>query len=81
VNVSSPPPFNRTIASAHLAIMRLPAISIFESWPFKNATPAGMLIMLCWREPAADGTLAARCLREVFGTILVAAMSAKESYA
>jgi hypothetical protein len=26
------------------------------------------------RKPPADGTLAARCPREVFGTILVAAM-------
>jgi hypothetical protein len=30
--------FYRTIVSAHSAIMRLPAISIFESWPIKKVT-------------------------------------------
>jgi hypothetical protein len=33
----------RTIVSAHSAIMRLPAISIFESWPIRNVTTSAMI--------------------------------------
>src|ERR1700733_11107390 len=31
------------ILSAHFAIMRLPAISIFESWPIRNVTMPAMI--------------------------------------
>jgi hypothetical protein len=33
----------RTIVSAHSAMMRLPAISIFESWPIRNVTTPAMI--------------------------------------
>src|SRR6516225_9729090 len=33
----------RTIVSAHSAIMRLPAISIFESWPIRNVTTPAII--------------------------------------
>ena len=41
---------HRTIVSAHSAMMWLPAISIFESWPIRNVTTPAMM------EQAASST-------------------------